>query len=566
MRQRVVGTVLAVSFIACVLGVQSAAATSQSVVISGVQLGAATSATHEFISLYNNGDEDVDITNWCVYYASASSLAQGSRLGCFAVENNTLHVFMPAKMQAFLVSSQLKALSPLLGSDLVFSATLSGTAGHIRVIDAEGQEQDKLGWGITAASPEATAAPTAPNGQVLMRKLVIDSVDLLQDTDNNADDFVLATPLQTYAYGALYEVQDVCANIAGIQTELPDTFAFDDEGQCVPPPVDQCTNIDGMQAALPEGYVLSEFGECVDVDVCHNVPGVQLVVPQYYVVSEFRYCALSLPVMTITELLANPEGDDEGNEYIEVFNPNNEEVVMDMYRLIIGNDDPKTYAFPEGTVIPAGAYMRFSDDDISFTLVNSTSTVKLVDNDGLVIASSEYADPPVGSAWALIGDVWQYTNVPTPGLANVANQVDTEFEEEVIGLKPCAPNQYRSPETNRCRLLVAAGSSLTPCRDDQYRSEETNRCRSIAATTSALAPCGSNQERNPDTNRCRNVVTSVPTVPFAVEPIADTAQATFGWWALGGVGIIALAYGTWEWRSEIAKASRRLAGFFTRSK
>jgi hypothetical protein len=192
-------------------------------------------------------------------------------------------------------------------------------------------------------------------------------------------------------------------------------------------------------------------------------------------------------------------------------------------------------------------------------------------------------------AWALIDGAWSYTNRPTPGADNNAFVFGTaEIVEVMTDTKPCAPNQYRSLETNRCRLLMTVGSTIVACKDGQYRSETTNRCRSIAAdatiasscnynqyrnpdtgrckllaaTSSAQTPCNANQERNVDTNRCRNVSAAIPDAAFAVEPIADTPGSGIEWWAVGGVVLIAIGYAVWEWREEFAQGFHRLNTFF----
>ena len=43
------------------------------IVISQLQTGNSLSASNEAVELYNNTDEDWDITNWCVRYTSSSS-------------------------------------------------------------------------------------------------------------------------------------------------------------------------------------------------------------------------------------------------------------------------------------------------------------------------------------------------------------------------------------------------------------------------------------------------------------------------------------------------------------
>ncbi|MDN4476293.1 hypothetical protein QQX09_10540 [Demequina sp. SYSU T00192] len=59
---------------------------------------------------------------------------------------------------------------------------------------------------------------------------------------------------------------DVCLNLDGVQTEVPDGYKSDGEGsccECTPPPVvDKCLNIDGEQTTVPEGMTRDENGDC----------------------------------------------------------------------------------------------------------------------------------------------------------------------------------------------------------------------------------------------------------------------------------------------------------------
>ena len=167
--------------------------------------------------------------------------------------------------------------------------------------------------------------------------------------------------------------------------------------------------------------------------------------------------------------------------------------------------------------------------------------------------------------------------LPTPGADNVATVAGVAVEELTLPT-PCAVNQYRNPDTGRCRLIASAGPALTPCKDGQYRSEETNRCRNIAADANVLAPCDAGeernaetgrcrkivvavvaaackegQERNPDTNRCRTV-TKMPAAGYAV--LGAKTENTGSWYALaaiGGIVLLAVGYAIWEWHDEIGK-------------
>ncbi|MDB5167838.1 MAG: hypothetical protein JWO55_96, partial [Candidatus Saccharibacteria bacterium] len=230
--------------------------------------------------------------------------------------------------------------------------------------------------------------------------------------------------------------------------------------------------------------------------------------------------------------------------------------------------------------------------EMTFTLLNTTSFVTLFGDDQSIISQSDaYHDPKDDMTWALVDGTWQYTNQMTFSAANIASFFEPEDQNEEGGLQPCAVNQYRHPETKRCRLLVTvatvavackdgqyrseetnrcrtialAGGTLTPCKENQYRSEETNRCRNFSTLTNTLTPCKDDQYRSEETNRCRNITAiTVPQAAFAVESVADAGSVFIGWYVLGGVGALAAGYGAWEWRREAISAFYRIASFFTK--
>jgi hypothetical protein len=60
---------------------------------------------------------------------------------------------------------------------------------------------------------------------------------------------------------------DLCNNIAGVQTSVPEGMTADGEGACnpppPPPPTDVCPNIEGDQETVPEGLMVDANGDCV---------------------------------------------------------------------------------------------------------------------------------------------------------------------------------------------------------------------------------------------------------------------------------------------------------------
>jgi hypothetical protein len=287
------------------------------------------------------------------------------------------------------------------------------------------------------------------------------------------------------------------------------------------------------------------------------------------------------------------------SDYVKLYNPTNADIDLSQFRLRNGykGQTPTTSNTTQlSGFLESGHYAVIPMD-----ITSSASWVWLEDTYGLkqydgTVTGYPDAASKDGQAWAYdTGDgSWKWTSQPTPADSPSVFPVspdpepqpstsltpckDGQYRSEETNrcrtivtasssLAPCGKNQYRSEETNRCRNIVTASTSLTPCSEDETRNPDTNRCRKVAATSTSLVPCKDGQERSPDTNRCRNVVVaSVPEAAFAVEPIKQTGTAFVGWWALGGVGLLALGYAGWEWRQEVTTGIRKIGTFFSSHK
>lgn len=228
--------------------------------------------------------------------------------------------------------------------------------------------------------------------------------------------------------------------------------------------------------------------------------------------------------------------------------------------------------------------------------------VRILDEAGAEIDTTEYDKMPKGASWSLLDGEWVQTFAVTEGVANLFKEYadcQNGYERNALGkcvkipapstvsdvLAPCPAGQYRHPETRRCRKIEAA-KTVTPCKEGYYRSEETGRCRSIAsAAAKTLKPCQDGYfrnpetgrckkiaaaddilkdcpegfERNPTTRRCRKIKTaSIPVVGSATAGVQQVAGATWGWWVFGGVSLLAVGYGAWQWRWELSQLIRRL--------
>jgi hypothetical protein len=476
------------------------------IVISQFQTrGSSGNADDELIELYNNSDQTLDVTDWCLKRASALG-ATYTKLVCFTASETgkESRVLLSPRSHVFAVSSA----STYTGFDMKFSAGLSDAGGRIGIYNQRDEKQDLLAWGSTTVESETSPITTLPpQGSLLQRKSLDENT--YQDTDSNAADFEVASPRENYSYGSLSDG------------------------------VDYCLNLDGLQASVPEGWSRdASSGECINVPV--------------------NMCSGLL----LSEIAANTTA-----QFIELYNTNETSLDVGGCKLQT-NRSSAQFNLPSQIISPHG-FVVIPIVGSNLTLTKTTSgTVYLLSSDGATeLQSVSYQDLSENTSWAWFGgNDWRQTYAITQGVANRYQQYlscEVGYErneatgrcnkmESLAQLTPCKEGQYRSEETNRCRsIALAAASVLKPCADDQFRNPLTNRCKNIASSDD-VSDCGEGRERNPTTNRCRNIVSSdVPAAAFAVQPVKDGATAFVGWWALGGVATLALAYAGWEWRREI---------------
>ena len=173
---------LAAGTVSVVAPTASAATDGSNVVINEVYGGGGNSGakfTHDFVELYNPTDQDIDLDGWTLDQ-------QSTKGGSGAIVS--LKGVIPAG-GFFLIQGNpgdTGAGGALPTPDLEAGFNFSAK-GAIAVLANANGEVDRVGWG-GATKPEGTSASGTANGTSVQRKAVG------VDTDNNADDFIVAEP------------------------------------------------------------------------------------------------------------------------------------------------------------------------------------------------------------------------------------------------------------------------------------------------------------------------------------------------------------------------------------
>ena len=189
MKRTVVGTVF-ISLVFCLFvgpPVAALAADTPHVLIVGVQTESSSSASEEFVELYNPGDQTVDVTGWKLQYRSAS--AEGATgwitkatFGCGA----DCKVSMPAASKLLAATYSAANDTGQISQKLV--SGMATTGGEVRLMQPDTDDpQDMLGYGAAKTAEGDHPAVAPKKGQTLKRKVADDGTYI--DTDDNLNDF-----------------------------------------------------------------------------------------------------------------------------------------------------------------------------------------------------------------------------------------------------------------------------------------------------------------------------------------------------------------------------------------
>ena len=497
--------------------------TTANIVISKIRTAP---LAEKYVELYNPTSQPVSLLGWKLEYMS--NAGKLTVLKNFTAE----HAIRPGE---FLVIIGKNKEANSFEKNVTMTQVLAKGGGAVRLLrpGSETSEADAIGWGVAVKWYEKQ--PTKADSSQLWRCFVGDTV---VDSDDNATDL---------------SSEDVAGDGALIQPGI--------KAHC-PAPNDQ-PEPDVPDPNNPQSPVV--------INKCEG--------------------------LRLSEVAANVD-----EQFVELVNDSDKTLDVSGCKLMT-NRNKKEHSFQDMELV-VGELLAVKIRETSLTLTKTgRGSVYVLDSGGNEIDSFDYAPMTKATSMMFRDGEWLRTYAPTPGEANnwqeFAACESGYFRNELTGRcnkipveiapEPCAPGQYRNPETGRCKKIEVV-KMPAPCKEGYYRSEETGRCRSIAATAAkALKPCADDQFRNPATGRCKKIAAdsdvlkechegyernpttkrcrkirnaSAPVVGFAPEQVQQVAGATWGWWVLGGVSLLAVGYGTWQWRWEISRAARKVASVF----
>lgn len=121
----------------------------------------------------------------------------------------------------------------------------------------------------------------------------------------------------------------------------------------------------------------------------------------------------------INEILPSPQGADEENEWVELYNTNNFTVDLSNWKLKDSEGTITTYAIPLNTKILANSFLVFKRPDTKISLNNSGDTLNLILPNNKLIDSVSFTKAPLNQSYNKINSNWIWNTNLTKGMPNI---------------------------------------------------------------------------------------------------------------------------------------------------
>lgn len=126
------------------------------------------------------------------------------------------------------------------------------------------------------------------------------------------------------------------------------------------------------------------------------------------------------------EILPSPEGSDETEEWIEIFNKNDFAVDLTGWQIKDIAGKIKNYTFPENSIINERKYLVLKRPETKITLNNDSDGLELIKPDGNVTNKVSFEKSVTGASYNLTDSDWQWSNALTPGSENIIQNPESD--------------------------------------------------------------------------------------------------------------------------------------------
>lgn len=438
----------------------------QPVLITEMQPGTAVSGSQEFIELYNQSTNAINLSaeQWQVQITSSKATTwEGAKSITLA------GTFYPGTYM--LLSSNYTVAGDTQSylqhyASAQFSAGLTASSGHIRLVrtvNATVTEVSRLEW-----STQTNGAYTSPGiggSPTFMLDSAIDTTSSIKrKTDANHVFMASSDVTQNFAVSSC---PSPTANNTAPNTPFADTVVG---------PLPTSVDITNPLCESAPGNT----GESGELPPSNSEPPAVLL-PNETVSATNTSATPSIPAADIglsapqiTELLPNPGSPrtDAVDEFVELYNPNATAFDLSGFILEAGLTGNKHFTFPAGTTIPAHGFVTYFSETTKLSLSNTSGKVVLRDPLQRVIAQTDAYDTAKDDvAWARANGSWYWTTQPTPNASNVIKQPaakakkaasSSTSKKSTVTAKTASTKKPTSTDTTQLASTTVADTPLHP--------------------------------------------------------------------------------------------------------
>ncbi|MCX6720845.1 MAG: lamin tail domain-containing protein [Candidatus Staskawiczbacteria bacterium] len=125
----------------------------------------------------------------------------------------------------------------------------------------------------------------------------------------------------------------------------------------------------------------------------------------------------------INEILPNPTGADETDEYVEIYNSNSTDVDLSGWQLQDRAGTITTYTIPSITKIMANGFLVLKRPETKIMLNNEQDGLNLLTPDKKTVDSVNFTSSPLGQSYGKTSSGWSWSTTLTPGTMNIITAI-----------------------------------------------------------------------------------------------------------------------------------------------
>jgi len=394
-------------------------------------MGTENSTSDEWIELYNTSSSSIDLTGYILEANDGSPLIN---LEGIILAN-----------EYFLLERTDDTSAPSVTADQIYTGALGNTGEYLKLKNDSNNIIDEI-----------NASEEWPAGDNTTKQTMERIGDDWQTSSDSG-----GTPKVQNSSGAVEESEEneeetPSSSPEGASEGTPGNQApIVNAGDNVIGFIGQEISFDGSKSIDPEGSELAYSWNMGDGKLIeektfsykYSYPGTYLVTLMVYdgryYVSDTITVKIQSQEISINEFIPNPEGDDQENEWIEVYNDSDSIVDISGWQLDDEEEGSKPFVFPKNTLIAPKSYIVFPRPVTKIALNNDGDSVRLLLPEGIVFQEIQYdkAEQGRSSSNTPEGFVW---SEPTPGMINIS------YPEAVGGLSRETAFQHQiEPETTK---------------------------------------------------------------------------------------------------------------------